>query len=151
MGLELDGVAVLRSIATHPRAFPNIEAGARKAARALVIAQLKAKTADVEMLREIRLALGNEFSLLADGMSDAEVKSLLSKFDRHHPELKGAQEEWRRRHLMALAEGRVEPALKPKTRKTKTEKPKKPPTEPTPERLSSTAMATVRKRGRSHS
>jgi hypothetical protein len=146
MALELDGIAVLGGVAKHPDAFPDIAIDARKAARALVVKQLKAKGTDLSRLRAICRALGGEFPLLVDGLSDAEVKSLTAKFDKFHPDLATGPNHERRQHLMALADGSIEPALKPITPvKSKPPSTKKPAKDAPLERLSSKAAAAVRK------
>ena len=148
MALDLDGAQVFRSIAERPRAFPDIVVDLNKAARTLVAKQLKAKSMNLALLRDVRGALGGEaFSHIVDGMSDAEVKSLLGKFDKNHPELKQATPDWRRRQLAALAAGSVEPSEKAKAL-PKARAPRKASKRSTeePERLSSKAMAAVRKR-----
>jgi len=124
MKIDIDGFAVLRSIAAHHRIFADVTPEAAKAARTLVLKQLKAKTADLKCLREIRKAVGTDsFELIADGMTDTEVKSIISKLDKNHPELKQSDAQWRRHHMRALADGSIEPAEKakpaPKTQKRK--------------------------------
>src|SRR5262245_32290121 len=115
MPLDIDGLAVLRSIAAHPSIFSEVAAEAAKAARALVTKQIKSKGSTLKCLRDVRKALGADvFSLILDGVPDAQVKSLVTKFDKHHPDLKTSTSQWRRRQLSALAEGSVEPTLKPK-------------------------------------
>lgn len=148
MALDLDGFAALRSIAAHPRAFQDIPLEASKAARSLVLKQLKAKGSDAKTLHNVRKALGTEqFSLLLDGIAEKDVKSLLSKFDKHHPELKESNARWRLQHLRSLADGTLDPVAKPQPapkRRKATRKPKASEIE----RLSSKAMGAVRKRQR---
>src|SRR5215475_8267923 len=114
MALDIDGFAVLRSIAAHPSEFPEVAAEAAKVARALAIKQIKSKGSSLERLRGVRKALGGAaFSLILDGVPDSQVKTLVTRFDKHHPDLKSSKPEWRRRQLIALAEGAAEPAAKP--------------------------------------
>jgi len=146
----LDGLKLLRSIAANPAAFPAVIADAEKVARSLVVGQLKAKTSGLASLRVVHRVLGDEFILVVEGMSDAEVKSLLSKVDKYYPELQTAAADQLRNQLNALAKGLVEPNVKPKTpgKSSKPETPgKKVPAKS--DRLASTAMAAVRKRRRS--
>lgn len=148
MSLDIDGYAVLRVIGSQPRLFANVSLEARKAAKALVVKQLKA-SADVEDLRGVRKAVGdNNLSLLIDSMTDAELKSLASRFDKYHPELKTFTPTRRRQHLDALARGGVQPMERPKkakaapskrVSKTRSKSAKSP-------GLVSKAMAAVRKR-----
>jgi hypothetical protein len=43
-----------------------------------------------------RAALGADaFDLILDGLTDNQVKSLVTRVDKHHPELKTASPEWR--------------------------------------------------------
>ncbi|MEH3145077.1 MAG: hypothetical protein PGN34_06950 [Methylobacterium frigidaeris] len=114
MALEIDGLAVLCAIAEAPEAFPAIRSEVTKAAQTLVVTQLKAKTLTVEGLRKVEAALGPQpLALILDGMKDAEVKSLVTRLDTHHPELKAAAPLEHRRRLRALAAG-TDPVEKPK-------------------------------------
>lgn len=106
MALDVDGYAVLQAMAAAPEAFPDIRAEVPKAARALVVRQLKARGLRAHALRQIRDVLGTEaFALIADGMTDAEVKAVVARLDPHHPTLKQATPGWLRRRLAALAAG----------------------------------------------
>jgi len=147
MATELDGFAVLRTIGSHADIFAGVAVEARKLARALVVKQLKAKTAGIKSARDIRRALGDvAFALLTDAMTDTEIKAVLGKLDKHHPEFKTANPQWRRQHLRSLADGSAEPAVKPKAPpKAKAAKKAKTKAEE-PELLGSLAMAAVRKR-----
>jgi len=144
MAVELDGFSLLNSIGAHAHVFSEIKIDVLKAARTLVVKQLKTKSAGMKSLRDVRETLGHDsFALIVDGMKDAEVKSLLGKLDKHQPELMGSNPQWRLAQLRALADGSIEPAAKPKVAaKTKSEKKTK---ATVPERLSSRAMAAVRK------
>ncbi|AWB23030.1 hypothetical protein DA075_20725 [Methylobacterium currus] len=121
MALEIDGLAVLCAIAEAPEAFPAIRSDVTKAAHALVTKQLKAKTLDLAGLRAVREALGPQpLALIVDGLKDAEVKALVTRLDKHHPDLKDGPAVTHRRHLMALAadlDPVAAPAAKPKPAK----------------------------------
>lgn len=118
MALDLDAFAVLRAIGAHAALFGDTKADAAKAARALIVKQIKAKNTDLAALRALRKALGDEtFALVVDGLKDAELKTLVARFDKENPEVKTANPAWRRRHLLALVTGDVEPV--PKTAKLK--------------------------------
>ncbi|MBI1204240.1 MAG: hypothetical protein GC182_17200 [Rhodopseudomonas sp.] len=121
MALDLDAFAVLRAIGAHAALFGDAKADAAKAARALVVKQIKAKGTDLAALRALRKALGEEsFALVVDGLKDAELKTLVARVDKENPEAKTASPAWRRRHLMALVTGAAEPAAKaPKAAKAK--------------------------------
>lgn len=106
MALDVDGYAVLQAMASAPEAFPDIRTDVPKLARTLVVKQLKARALRVASLRNIREILGSEtFALIADGMSEAEVKGLVTRLDPHHPSLKTATPGWHRHRLTALAAG----------------------------------------------
>ena len=80
MALNVDGMAVLATIGANRRLFADVELEAAKAARTLVIKQLKARTSDLKVMREIRGALGRDnFLLIVETMTPAEVKSLANK------------------------------------------------------------------------
>jgi hypothetical protein len=116
MGLDINGFAVLRSIGSHPDAFAAIGAEVAKQARILLVKQIAHKDAGLKAVRDIRAAVGAEaFNLITDGMSDAQIKSLAVKLDRHNPELKATNGAARRRHVLALAEGAAEPLEKAKS------------------------------------
>ncbi|MEE7457953.1 hypothetical protein MPAR168_02395 [Methylorubrum populi] len=106
MALDVDGFAVLQAIAAAPEAFPDIRTEIPRAARGLVVRQLKARALRPASLRLIREVLGGEtFALIADGMSEAEVKGVVTRLDPHHPSLKTATPGWHRHRLTALAAG----------------------------------------------
>jgi hypothetical protein len=114
MALSLNGMAVLLAIAQNRAIFSSVSADAAKYARTLVMKQLKAKSSGLSTLHDVRSALGREsFSHIMDAMSDSEVKSIVSRLDKHHPELKTSGPAWRRTHLSALSEGKTEPTEKP--------------------------------------
>jgi hypothetical protein len=147
MALEINGFAVLRSIAAHTAIFSEISADVNKAARALILKKLKSMKEGVKTVRDVRKALSDEaFGFVVDGMTDAEVRTIIGKLDKHHPELKTSNAAWRRQQLRALADGSAEPTVKiKKPAKPKSNKRSKAAPEE-PERLSSAAMAAVRKR-----
>lgn len=114
MALEFDGFEAWRAVAESPDSFASLRADAAKSARAALVKYLKAKTSGLADLRRARKALGKQtFGLLIDGMKDAEVKTLVARLDKHHPELKAANAAWRRQHVLQLIKGDVEPVPKP--------------------------------------
>jgi hypothetical protein len=147
MVLEIDGFAVFRSIGSHRAAFAGITADLAKAARTLVVKLIKDKKTGVAALRDIRNALGVEtFNLIADGLADSQIKSVVGNLDKHNTELKTADAARQRRHFLALAEGSVQPMEKPKS-PLKQEKAKKPRVVPkTLERISFSSAGATRKR-----
>jgi len=116
MALDVDGFAVCRSIGSRPDTFAAIASDLAKAARMLVVKQIRHKDTGLKALRDIRAAVGPEaFSLIADGMADAQIKSLAAKLDKHNADLKTSNGAARRRHVLALAEGSAEPLEKQKS------------------------------------
>ena len=147
MALALDGYFVLQRIGQNPAAFPDLRAEVGKAAHALVLKQIKAKSAGVGTLRAIRKALGDDtFALLVDGLADSQAKSLVTKFDKNNAGMKSASAEVRRRHLCALADGSQSPAEKPARAKSSGKKSKRATPPPPPERLASEAVRARRQR-----
>ena len=47
------------------------------------------------------------YLMRAHAFKDAEAKSILTRIDKHHPEMKTASAAWRRQHLGALADGSI--------------------------------------------
>jgi hypothetical protein len=114
MPLSLDGMAVLGKIAANSRVFAEVKPDAAKQGRALVVKQLKAKAGDRESLRAVKRALGPRiFDAILDGLSDADIRSLLHKLDRYCPDMKGSNAGWRREHLRDLATGKARPTPAP--------------------------------------
>jgi hypothetical protein len=146
MALDLDGFAVFSRIGKHPDIFGTIAVDVKKAARSLLVKHLKAKATILTGIRETRRALGEEtFRLVVDGLSDSEVKSALTKLDKHNPELKSGSPSWRREQLGALADGSVEPAQEIAPAK-KTPKRLAKAEGAGPKRLNSVAIAATRRR-----
>jgi hypothetical protein len=148
MALDIDGFAVLRSIAAHPSAFASVATEAAKIARGLVVKQMKAKTSGLKSTRDVCTALGAEaFDIILDGLTDDQIKSLVARLDKHHPDLKAANPQWRLQRMRALADGSAEPVEKPKAT-PKPPKGKKPAAErpAAPERLAYKSAGAKRKR-----
>jgi hypothetical protein len=115
MALDIDGFAALRSIGSHPEAFAAIAVEVAKQARMLLVKQIAHKDTGLKVVRDIHAAVGAEtFNLITDGMSDAQIKSLAVRLDRHNPELKTANGAARRLHVLALAGAAAEPREKSK-------------------------------------
>ncbi len=96
-------------------------------------------------MRGIRAALGPEaFDLIADGMADAQIKSLAVKLDKHNAELKDFDAAARRRHFLALADGSAQPLEKQKAAPKPAPK-KKPPASPS-DRIHFSSAGATRKR-----
>jgi len=146
MALDVNGFAVFRSIGSHPHTFAAIAAEVVKTARTLVVKQIRDKNTGLKAVREIRAAVGPEaFSLIADGMADAQIKSLAAKLDKHNSELKTSKSAAQRLRLLALADGSAEPVEKSKSA-PKTAKSKKPqiPVRP-PDRIQFSSAGATRK------
>jgi hypothetical protein len=114
MSIALDGFEAFRQIGEHTDVFAPIRADVDKQARALIVKCLKAKSVGFDAVRDVYKALGEkQFGLVVEGLKDAEVKSVLTRLDKHHPDVKGGTATWRRRHLNALADGSSEPLPPP--------------------------------------
>jgi hypothetical protein len=114
MSINVDGFAVLAAIAANADMFEGIKADVTKQASALVLKQLKARSADLTKVREVCRVLGaNNFSLIADEMTGAQIKTLLNKLDRHRTEGDKETVLSRRQHFYALANGSQEATSKP--------------------------------------
>jgi hypothetical protein len=125
--LEVDGFAVLRNIGSHPDIFAALARDIARTARMLVIKQIAHKDTGLETVRSIHAAVGPEaFRLIMDGMSDAQIKSLALRVDRHAPQAR-AEDGAARRHLLALVEGSVQPS-----ERQGAARPKKTPAPPAP-------------------
>jgi hypothetical protein len=145
MALEIDGFAILRIVGVHPHIFKAIVADTARAARKLVATQITHKTTSLKTVRDIRGLVGpGVFSLIMDGMSDAQIKSLTTRLDRHAAPAKVA-DGTARRHVLALAEGSVQPAEQPAEAPRKA-RPKKKPTPPSqPGRIHYKSAGLIRK------
>jgi hypothetical protein len=141
MSIAIDGFDILQRLGKHADAFAVVRADVDKQARALVVKCLKAKALGFEAIRDIHKALGTEqFGLVVEGLKDAEVKSILTRLDKHHPDLKGGSPSWRRQHLSALADGSSKPRPAPAKAAKKTAGKKT--------RLESETMAVYREGGK---
>src|SRR6266566_5612655 len=132
MALDVDGFAVFRNIGSHAEAFAAIATDIAKSARALVVKQIAHKDTGLKAVRAIRAAVGPEaFALITDAMSDAQIKSLAVKLDRHNRELKTANGTAQRLHVRTLADGSAQPSEKQKGA-SKPVKARKAPATPSP-------------------
>jgi hypothetical protein len=148
MALALDGFKVLRRIGKNADCFGHITADVNKAAHALLLKRIKAKSATpLKSLRDVADILGGgSFSLFVDGLTDTEVKSVLTRSDKHSPLIRYANAGERRIHLVALAEGKIESAQKAAATRAAKKTAALPPATTEPPRLTSEAMAAVRRR-----
>lgn len=119
------------AVAANRGLFGDVELEAAKAARTLVVKQLRARTSDIKVLREVRRVLGGDnFVLLVEAITPAEVKSLTKKFNQYRPELKSGRDAWRRSHLCDLANGKLDASAKPSKAPRAKAKPKPKPRQP---------------------
>ncbi len=115
MPLELDGARVLRALLDAPDVFPEAGAELNRLAHGLVVKQLRTRQLTIEGLRRVADCLGyDSFRLIADAMSDAEVKTLALRMDPHNLLARKADPGSLRSHLLALAEGDLEPQPEPR-------------------------------------
>ncbi|WP_022720120.1 hypothetical protein [Rhodopseudomonas sp. B29] len=149
MAIVVDGFQVLSRIGKHAELFRGVRADVDKAALALVTKALKAKSLDPATLKSLHRALGEDFPLIVEGLKDADIKSVVTKLDKHHLDAKGGTAAWRRQHLLALADGSAEPSPPPEkpAKKAKATKAPSKKTKAEPERLSSEVMDLFRAGG----
>jgi hypothetical protein len=115
MAVSLNGLNVLGKISANAKVFSDVKPDADKQARSLVVKQIKAKP-DVDSVRAVKKAIGpSPFDSVIDGMSDAEIRTLLNKMDPHNKELRQARPAARRDHLRALTAGRAKVIAPPET------------------------------------
>jgi hypothetical protein len=145
MSIALDGFEVLRQMGKHREVFAAARADVDRQARAFIVKCLKAKSTDISALLEICEALGEEqIGLVLESLKDADVKSIVTRLDKHHPDLKGGSAAWRRQHLNALADGSSDPSAPP----IKAKKAASKTTKSEPARLKSEVMDNYRTSGK---
>jgi hypothetical protein len=111
--ISIDGFEIFSRIAANAGAFPDLRVAVSNAARDVIVKYLKGKETKLDNVRAMRRVLGSEnFGLLLDMMKDQEVKSLVTRLDRHNTEMKAVTHVKRRQQLHLLADGGVEPAEK---------------------------------------
>lgn len=116
MPIDIDGYDVLGAISRQRQAFPAIRDEASKAARSLVVKQLKAATLTLEILKVITSAIGfDSLELILDMMPDSEIKSLLGKMDKFNTEAKTSTPRMQRKQILDLAKGQASPISEPVT------------------------------------
>ena len=113
MAFDLDGLAVLASMATKPDSFAGIENEATKIARTLLTKLLKNKATTLPVARSMASALpAGTLAHVTDGMSDAEMTALAVRFDRLNPTLKASDRQAKAILVGHLISGAAEPATK---------------------------------------
>jgi hypothetical protein len=147
MVLDVDGFAVFRCIGSHQATFEGIAGDVNKASRTLISKLITSKNTGLKALRDIRSALGSEvFCLIADGLSNAHIKTMVARLDKNNVEMKIAGAPLQRQHFFGLTDGSQEPMEKPAPR-PKQERVKKSRAAPkAPERIFFSSAGATRKR-----
>lgn len=113
MTVALNGFEIVSAVGENPSVFSDVRVAVQKAALAIVGAQLKCKTLNLEKVGEVRRTLGaSTFSLLLEHVPDKQLATITKKLDPHNSDLKGADGTWLRRRIDALASGAAEPVPK---------------------------------------
>lgn len=114
MPIELDGLKVLRAIVDDPKRFPAALKDVNKVGHSLLTKQVKAAKTHTE-LAELAKAVGSDsLALVVEGFSDRDLATLVKRIDGHNPDVAAMAAAGRRLLILALAEGRAEPAPAPK-------------------------------------
>lgn len=72
--------------------------------------KLTAKGSSLSTLKEVAAAFSSEnIRVILDGLTDAQVKSILKKIDKQNPRLNTAADTWRRGHLLDITLGTTQP------------------------------------------
>lgn len=113
MKVVIDSYSLLGAIGLHRDAFAGIDVLVQKQATALLTAQLKHKSLDLDAFRTVVAAIGSEsFELYLDTADDKLLKGIAKKLDQHAPVSKSDEDDVLRTHLIDLAGRRVEPTAK---------------------------------------
>jgi hypothetical protein len=111
--MRLDGFAILKSVAGHADLFSDARDIADKAALNIVAIQLKAKTFDLDRLKQAHKALGADtLALILEHLPDSVPSTLVARIDPHHPKSADGSAPWKRSHVVALASGSAKPEPK---------------------------------------
>jgi hypothetical protein len=129
--ITLNTFDLLKSIGSSGTVFGNVEAEFEKAALTIMKKLLKARDLTVVRLRDVCRAIGAEpLGVVIDHLADKEVAALVKKLDKLWPDAKTSAVADQREHVLALASGGIEPAVKSavaaKLVKSSTPKAKKP-------------------------
>jgi hypothetical protein len=109
-----DGFAVFKAIADNRDVFSTVESAINQAAQKIMVAAVKNSALDLNRLSGLRRAVGpDEFGLLLDYLSAADLKRILKKTDRHLPGVADKTEDEQRTHIERLAAGSVKVSAKP--------------------------------------
>ena len=114
MAFDLDGLAVLASMASKPETFAGIEAEAAKIGRSLLTKLLKNKSTTLPIAQAMASALPvGTLAHVTDGMTDAEIATLATRFDRLNPTAKAADRQAKAELIGHLIFGTCEPIEQP--------------------------------------
>ena len=114
MNVVIDSYGLLGAIGRHRDAFAGIDALVKKQAAALLTAQLKHKSLDLNAFRTIVTAIGSEpFEIFLDTADDKLLKGVAKKLDQHAAVTKSGDDDALRAHLIDLAAKRIEPTTNP--------------------------------------
>ena len=104
MKVVIDSYGLLGAIGRHRDAFAGIDALVKKQAAALITAQLKHKSLDLNAFRSIVAAIGSEsFELFLDTADDKLLKGIAKKLDQYAQVTKSGDDDALRAHLIDLA------------------------------------------------
>jgi len=113
MTLMLDGVTILRAILDRPEDRPDVRRDLDVVGERLLAKQIKGRSTSLQSLRRIHAAVGNEtMSLLLEGLPSASLRSLTMRIDRYLDGREAMDDAARRAHLLALAEGSLDPQFR---------------------------------------
>jgi len=113
MNVVIDSYALLGAIGRHRDAFAGIDNLVKKQAAALLTAQLKHKSLDLNAFRSMVAAIGSEsFELFLDTADVKLLKGIAKKLDQHAEATKSGNDDALRIHLTGLATKRIEPTAK---------------------------------------
>lgn len=114
MNVVIDSYRLLSAIGEHRQAFSAIDALVGKHAIAMLTAQLKHRSLELALYREIVKAVGAEpFELFLDTSDDKLLKAIAKKLDPHAAETKEGAGDDLRALLINLGAGRIEPTAQP--------------------------------------
>jgi hypothetical protein len=114
MNVVIDSYGLLSAIGRHRDAFAGIDALVKKQATALLTAQLKHKSFDLNAFRAIVSAIGIEpFELFLDTVDEKLLRGVAKKLDQYASITKSGDDDALRDHLIDLAAKRIEPTIKP--------------------------------------
>ena len=110
MPLALQTAVILRALINHADACSDVQTEIVDFSGKIAVKQLKSKAVDLAKLKKLRSALsGQDFKLLLESLSLADLKSTLKKVDVYNAEASRASEQTMRALIGDLAEGTAVP------------------------------------------